>query len=135
MDFVVDSAESRTIKMKTGEERTVRVGSLSLLVAPGFHQVAEGENTSVPRALQALANDVAGRNVSALRLMISGLVIIAMLTAIGVIGYSSVRSSIISIGRNPLSEQAVHKSLFQVGVTSFGVLAFSIILVYLILTT
>jgi hypothetical protein len=49
--------------------------------------------------------------------------------------YSAVKSSIISIGRNPLSEKAVQKSIFQIGFTVLGILLLTLITIYLILTT
>ena len=70
-----------------------------------------------------------------MRVVVAGLLILFIFVTVVVLLYSSVRSSIISIGRNPLSESAVRKSLLQVGLTIFGVMAFTVIVVYLILTT
>jgi hypothetical protein len=61
--------------------------------------------------------------------------VLMLFVIVGILLYSAVRSSIISIGRNPLSEQAVHKSLFEVGLAIVGVLIFTVIVIYLILTT
>lgn len=89
----------------------------------------------MPPVLQDFANNLAGRSVSPVRVMVAGFLIAFVFVTVVVLLYSSIRSSIISIGRNPLSESAVHKSLLQVGITVFGVMAFSVIVVYLILTT
>ena len=134
-DFDATKAKARTITAKDGKKSTVHIGTVSVLVSPGFFQLEDGQNALVPSAFQNLANNVAGRSVSAVRVLVVGLIILLMLTVVAVLVYSSVRSSIISIGRNPLSKSAVHKSLYQVGVTAFGVLAFTVIVVYLILTT
>jgi hypothetical protein len=129
----VDITE-RTIADRNGEQQTVRIGRIPVQVDT-FYFVGSGEGSSfVPPFLQDLANSVAGRNVSPLRVLIAALLLFLLFVSIIVLLYSAVRSSIISIGRNPLSQSAVHKSLLQVGLMIVGLLAFTVILVYLILT-
>lgn len=133
-DMALDEAESRTITTKSGQKRTVRVGKVMVMVDPMFYQFT-AQSSFVPSAFQNLANGIAGHAVSPLRVMVAGLVIVLLLGSVIALVYSSIHSSIISIGRNPLSKRSVHKGLFEVGVTTFGILAFAIILVYLVLTT
>ncbi len=126
--------EDRTIKSKNGDEKTVKIGALPIQVDKVFYQAEQDQNSYVPPALQEFANNLAGRPVSPVRVILSSFLIVFVFITVAVLMYSSIRSSIISIGRNPLSESAVHKSLAQVGLTVFGVLAFTVIIVYLILT-
>jgi len=65
---------------------------------------------------------------------VAALLVLFLFAAVIILLYSAVRSSIISIGRNPLSENAVRKGLLEVGLTVVGVLAFTVIVIYLILT-
>jgi hypothetical protein len=134
-DMDTAKAETRQIAGKNGQEKTVHIGAVPLLVGPAFYQAAGERNRLVPSAFQSLANGVAGHAVSPVRVMVAGLVIVLFFVAVAVLLYSTVRASFVAIGRNPLSRQAVQKSLFEVGVTTFGVLAFTVIIVYLILTT
>jgi hypothetical protein len=127
--------EARTVKDKKGKEQTVHIGTVPLQVDKVFYQATTDQNSFLPPVLQDFANSVAGHQVSAVRVLISGLLVVFLFTAVTILLYSAVRSSIISIGRNPLSEQAVHKSLLEVGLTIVGVLVFTIIVIYLILTT
>jgi hypothetical protein len=128
--------ETRTVRDKEGNSRTVRIGALPVQVDKGFYNVAQGGQSSfVPQALQDFANSIAGRSVSPIRVMIAGLLILFMFITVAALLYSSVRSSIISIGRNPLSERAIHKSLLRVGVTVCGVMVLTLLIIYLILTT
>lgn len=127
--------ETRTVKDKSGNQRTVKIGAIPILVDKVFYEAPQDMNSFVPPVLQDFANNLAGRSVSPVRVMIAGFLIAFVFTTIIVLLYSSVRSSIISIGRNPLSESAVRKSLLQVGITVFGVMSFAVIVVYLILTT
>lgn len=124
----------RTVTDKSGAKQAVKIGLIPLQVDTVFFAGASTGSTFVPSAIQDLANSIAGREVSAVRVMVAALLLILLLVSVVVLLYSSVKSSIISIGRNPLSENAVHKSLFQVGLTIVGLLAFTVILVYLILT-
>lgn len=127
--------ETRTITDKNGKKQTVKIGAISVHVDKVFYEAQQDQNSYVPPAIQDFANNVAGRPVSPVRVMVAGFLIAFIFVTVVVLLYSSIRSSIISIGRNPLSERAVHKSLLQVGITVFGVMAFTVIVVYLILTT
>lgn len=127
--------ETRTITDKNGKKQTVNIGAVSVQVDKVFYEAPQDQNSFVPPVLQDFANNLAGRPVSPIRVMVAGFLIAFVFATVVVLLYSSIRSSIISIGRNPLSESAVHKSLLQVGITVFGVMAFTVIVVYLILTT
>ena len=127
--------ETRTITDKSGKKQTVKIGAVPVQVDKVFYEAPQDQNSFVPPVLQDFANNLAGRSVSPVRVMIAGFLIAFVFATVVVLLYSSIRSSIISIGRNPLSENAVHKSLLQVGITVFGVMAFTVIVVYLILTT
>ena len=124
----------RSITDKDGKQQKVKIGLIPVQVDTVFFAGATSGSTFVPGVLQELANSIAGREVSAVRVLTASLLLLLLLVSVVVLLYSSVKSSIISIGRNPLSENAVHKSLLQVGLTIVGLLAFTVILVYLILT-
>lgn len=128
------SSKTEKIKDKSGKEVSVHIGLVTIQVGVAFYNADTGKkSTFIPAFLQSLANNVAGRNVSPIRVLIAGLILLLLFVSITVLLYSAVRSSIISIGRNPLSEQAVRKSLFQVGATVFAVLLFAVALVYVVL--
>lgn len=124
----------RTITSKDGQQQTVHIGVIPVQVDTIFFAGTQEESSFLPSALQEVANSVAGRNVSPIRVIVAALLLVLLFGSVIALLYSAVKSSIISIGRNPLSENAVHKSLFQVGLTIIGLLAFTVILVYLILT-
>lgn len=124
----------RSITNKDGEQQVVKIGTIPVQVDTVFFAGSASGSSFVPSAIQELANNIAGREVSAVRVMVASLLLVLLLVSVVVLLYSSVKSSIISIGRNPLSENAVHKSLLQVGLTIVGLLAFTVIIIYLILT-
>ncbi len=127
--------ETRTITDKKGKKQDVKIGAIPVQVDKVFYEAEQNQNSYVPPVLQDFANNLAGRPVSPIRIIVAAFLILFVFITVVVLLYSSVRSSIISIGRNPLSENAVRKSLLQVGLTVFGVMAFAVIVVYLILTT
>lgn len=128
-------SEVRKISDVNGKQLDVHIGLVPVQVSVAFYSPAANGNASfMPSFLQDIANTVAGRSVSPARVLVAALILLLLFVSITVLLYSSVRSSIISIGRNPLSEQAVHKSLVQVGVTVTAVLLCTIGLIYLVLT-
>lgn len=134
-DLAKVSTTTRSINDKRGQPQSVKVGAVPVSVNVTYYVAPEDKNSFLPPFLQSLANTVAGKEVSAVRVLISSLVLIFGFVSIAVLLYSSIRSSIISIGRNPLSEGAVRKSLFEVGATALGILLVMLIAIYLVLTT
>jgi hypothetical protein len=126
--------EARTIIDKNGKKKDVKIGAIPVQVDKVFYELPSDQNSFLPPALQGFANGVAGHQVSAIRVLIAALLVLFLFAAVTILLYSAVRSSIISIGRNPLSENAVRKSLLEVGLTVVGILAFTVIVIYLLLT-
>lgn len=126
--------ETRKIKDVSGEEVEVHIGLIPVQVGVAFFTPdTEEKSNFVPPFLQSMANTISGRDVSPVRVLVAALILLLLFVSITVLLYSSVRSSIISIGRNPLSEAAVRKSLLQVGLTVFGMLVFAVALIYVVL--
>ena len=130
---VAKEVSERTIRDRDGTERTIKIGLLPLQVNVSYYQAPDEDKTILPEFLQQFLNAIAGKDVSLMRSLLAFALLIAGFGSAAVLLYSSVRSSIISIGRNPLSAQAVHRSLFQVGATSIGILLVMLIAVYLVL--
>jgi hypothetical protein len=134
-DLSSTTTTQKTINDKRGQPQAVKIGAIPVQVNVTYYVAPEDKNAFLPPFLQSFANAVAGKEVSAIRVLISSLVLMFGFISIAVLLYSSIRSSIISIGRNPLSEGAVRKSLFEVGATSLGILLVMLIAIYLVLST
>ena len=126
---------TKAVQDKQGKTVDVVVGLIPMQVNVTYYVAPDEQQTFLPPFLQAIANSVAGKDVSPVRVIVSSVVLVFVFIAIAVLLYSSTRSSIISIGRNPLSEGAVRKSLFEVGATALGILLVMLIAIYLVLTT
>lgn len=127
------ATEKQTIKSKDGQEQKVVVGQIPLLVNVAYF-FQEPEKTIVPTALQNVANALAGREVSTLPILMSAGIFLLTLIAVVSILYSMIRNSIISVGRNPMSQSAVYRDLVQMSALVLGILAASVISIYFVLT-
>lgn len=134
-DLAEVQTKETTIQSTDQGSQTVRIGAIPLQVNATFYETAEKLNSVLPLFLHDLASSIAGKQVAPVRIILAGLILLLALVSIAVLLYSAVQSSIISIGRNPLSEAAVHKSLWQVGGIIFGILLLTVIAIYLILIT
>ena len=130
------TTNTRTVTDTSGAKmHTVKVGSLPVQINITFYVGAAGQQSYMPAFIQDFSNDVAGKEVSPLRVLIATIILMLSFVSIAILLYASVRSSIISIGRNPLSEVSVRKSLFQIGAIIIGVLILTFAAIYLILLT
>lgn len=124
---------SRQIADKTGKKNTVKIGSIPIQVNVSYFEDIDVNKSILPEFILNIARSVSGKEVSVLRVLVALLVLVVGIISIGILLYSSVRSSIISIGRNPLAASAVNKSLLQVAFLSLGVLLIMLSAAYLIL--
>jgi hypothetical protein len=123
----------RKVTTTTGESRTIKVGLLTTQVNVAYYQKPDESDSILPAFLLRFASNLVGRDVAPLRVLIALVLLSAGFGGVAVLLYSSVRSSIISIGRNPLSADAVHKGVFEIAGIAFGVLLLTLIAVYLVL--
>lgn len=129
------TTSERTITDTNGESHTVIIGSMPVQISITFFAGSSNNQSFMPEFLQDFSNVIAGKEVSPVRVLISTVILLLSFVSIAVLLYASVRSSIISIGRNPLSEVSVRKSLFQIGGIIVAILLLSCITIYLILMT
>jgi hypothetical protein len=128
----VTTAE-RGVTGQNGQTRNVSIGLIPVQINVAAYIAPDSRQSSAPGVLQNLADAIAGRPVSALRVVLATVITILLFGVIVVALYSAVRSSIISIGRNPLSEHSLRKSMVQVGLMVLGVAAIGLATVYAIL--
>lgn len=127
------NTKKQTYKDAAGKEQSVTLGEAPVLINVSYY-FKEPEKTIVPGALQNVANALAGKNVSTLPIVLACAVFFIMLIVVSSIIYSMIRSSIISIGRNPMSQSAVYRDMIQMSGLVIGILTAGTIAIYLILT-
>ena len=132
-DLTVEGSQIQTVEGVDGQAREVRIGRIPVLINVSYF-FKESERTIIPAAFQNVANALAGRQVEPLPIILAGAIFLIMLMVVVSIIYSMIRSSIISVGRNPLSQSAIYRDLIQLSALVIGILAVGLIAIYLILT-
>jgi hypothetical protein len=132
-NLATTTASQQSYTDKDGTKHSVSLGEIPVLVSVAYY-FREPDKTIVPSALQNLANALAGKTVSTLPIIISAAIFIIMLIVVVSIIYAMIRSSIISVGRNPMAQSAVYRDLIQLSSLVLAILAVGLIAIYLVLT-
>lgn len=132
-DFKMDGAVTKTITDKSGKAHDIRISQVKVVLGIGPYESVR-QTSYIPNQLQNLADTISGGPTAAWRVLSSAAIILVTLVVIGVTINVSIRSSLISIGRNPLSSPAIYRSLFQLVVMTVGLLFIALLGVYLVLT-
>ena len=120
-------------KDSDGVEKTMKLGEVPVLVNVAYY-FKEPDKTIVPAAVQNVANSLAGREVGTVPILIAGAIFLIMLIIVASLVYSMIRSSIISVGRNPLSQSAIYRDLVQLSGLVLAILGVGLVSIYLVLT-
>lgn len=132
-DLKVSDDAKQTYKDKDGVEHKVAIGTVPVQIAISYY-FREPDKTLVPTALQNVANAIAGREVSTIPIIVSVAIFIVMILVVVSIVYSMIKSSIISVGRNPMSQSAVYRGVIQISALVLAILGVGVVAIYLVLT-
>lgn len=128
-----NNSSTQSYTDKSGQKHSVRIGQVPVLVNASYFY-KQPEKTIIPVAVQNIANALAGKPVNPLPILISlGIFIITLIVVVSII-YSMIRSSIISVGRNPMSQSAIYRDIIQLSALVLGILGVATVAIYLILT-
>lgn len=116
-----------------GKEHPIALGEVPVLINVSYYY-KQPDKTIIPSAIQNVANALAGKTVNTTPILISGAIFIITLAVVVSIIYSMIRSSIISVGRNPMSQSAVYRDVIQLSALVLGILVVSLTAIYFILT-
>ncbi len=129
-----DVKSTITVKDSGGQEKQLAIGIVTVDITIGKNPMLKSNN-DLPTALKRASEAIAGKPVSPIRVYISLAVLVVVAAISGSLIYSAVRSSVISIGRNPLSKKAIIRGLFQVVIIVLMIFVSGMFGVYLILAT
>lgn len=130
-DFDVSKADTRSVTDVSGKSHTIHIGSIPIQVGLAYY-TPPGSNF-LPPFLQNFANSIAGKQVSLVRITFVAVLLLFTLISLGILISSTIRSAMLSLGRNPLAASSIRKSLYQVGAVTVAVLAGALLASYLIL--
>lgn len=123
----------QTFKAKDGKTGSAKIGSVPININVAYFY-KQPDKTIIPSTLQNLANSLAGRRVDALPIIISAAIFLVTLIVVASIVYSMIKSSITSVGRNPMSQSAIYRDMVQMSALVVGIIAVGVVSIYLILT-
>lgn len=128
------SGTSQEVKDAKGKARYLTVGQIPVQIQILTWGGSEtGLAALVPPYIQTLADTVASKHASPLRIVLAILVLLAALLLAVVILVTAVRASMIAIGRNPLSAGNIQKGFVRVIMITSGLLVTGLIAVIAIL--
>lgn len=116
----------------TKKKTNVSVGSIPVDISIGNNPLAQGPK-GLPAFLYKITKFATNKSVSATRVYISMLIVVAGVLLSVTIIYSGVKSGIISLGRNPLAKKAISGSLVRVVLAGIMVFAISLGAAYAVL--
>lgn len=134
-DFTGSNNVEGTVKLKdsTGAARSVSIGRVDLSIGIAKNPQAGKATTYVPRALASAAQAITGKEVSPAKLYIGFILLLGTTIVTGTVLYSGIRSGMIAVGRNPLTQKSIIKSLVQTVLAGLIIFIVGIIAVYLLL--
>ncbi len=118
----------------TRTNKTINFGRIPAMISIKRNpNLKEQQGNSVPKALEKVSFSIAGKPVNTARIWMATAIFLGSLVVTGVMLYSGARSSLISVGRNPLSRSIIIKGLGQVVILSLIVFISGMFAVYLLL--
>ena len=123
---------TQNVTDRDGKRHQIHAGYVQVQIGVTAYQPADGN--LLPPFLQNMANNVAGRTVSVMRVLICSVLLLLGFATVLTLVYTSTRSAITSLGRNPLAAHAIRRGLYQIGALSILVIGTTLLASYLILT-
>lgn len=132
VDFKGEGDSVGSTNISTGQ--SVKFGRIPVAISITRNPwLKESKTNSIPKVLQNVSISIAGKQVNTARIWMATAVFLASILVTGVMLYSGARSSLISVGRNPLSKSVLIKGLMQVVVLSLIIFISGMFAVYLLL--
>lgn len=123
----------QTYTDKQGQKHTILIGQISVLVDVSYY-FKQPDKSVIPPAIQNIANALAGKTVNPLPIIVSMAIFLITLIVVVTLIYTMIHGSIISVGRNPMSQAAIYRNLIQLSALVVVILAVAVIAISIILT-
>lgn len=128
-----NGAQIRDVSDSKGKQVKVAIGQAQVAIQLSDWAGTSGASNPFVDNLQSVASQVIGRQVNAASAMIAAFVLSIAILVSGIVLFSSVTSSIHSLGRNPLSHSVIRRSLTQVILLVVALMTASVLVAYLII--
>jgi hypothetical protein len=122
------------LKYDTGKDsKVVSIGLIQVAIDIRHNPDVRSTKTKLPPQLERLGEQIAEKELSPFRMYLCIAIVIVSIIIATVVLYSGIRSSILAIGRNPLSKKTIFKGLLQIIFVAFIILIIGLFTVYLLL--
>lgn len=119
---------------KDGKDKEVNIGKIPLSVkVETYNGNAQSPANAMLQALQSAVSFIAGRQVPVARALVAVGIVLSSLLICSIIVYTSIRTSFISVGRNPLAQSFIRKNLYVILVTVVSILGIAFVSAYLVI--
>jgi len=125
-------ATAEQVKDKAGKIQSIKVGYIRLTIAIGAKNAAIGSDSQA-NFLQKLVKSLTGRSISTVRILLGLTVALISIIFLATLIYASIYGSVISIGRNPLAQNAVFRTLASVMTMVFLTATIACVTIYYLL--
>ncbi len=133
-DKKTPGAVLQKIPNKDGKTVEVAIGKVPINVkVETYNGNAQGPTNAVLQAIQNAVSFIAGRQVAMARALVAVGIVMSSLLISSIIVYTSVRTSFISVGRNPLAQSFIRKNLYVVLLTVVSILGAAFVAAYLVI--
>jgi hypothetical protein len=129
-DLDISKAQTQTITDVHNKPHTVHIGYIPIQVGLAYYQAP---GSFLPPFVQNFVNTVAGKPVSLVRIIFCAILLLFSFISLSILVSSTVRSAMISLGRNPLAAPNIRKSLYQMGGVVVAIISGTLIISYFIL--
>ena len=126
-------SQMKDVNDKQGKPVKVAIGQIQVLIQLADYSGSGLGSNPFLNNIQSIASQITGNQVSTANAVIASLIIGMAVIVSGIVLFTSVSSSIRSLGRNPLSHNVIRRSLFQVILIVVALLTASVIAAYLII--
>lgn len=109
-------------------DKEYKIGITQVKISLTDPSLSQGSGNS---SLSSLGHSMTGRDVSAIRVALGLVLFIVLLVVEGALLYGAISSSIIAVGRNPLSHKAVRIELMKVIITALLVFVVGLGAIYI----
>jgi hypothetical protein len=124
---------SQDVVNTLNSKKLVHLGSVKANIAITHNPLLVSSSYNVPAFLKNFSKNVSGKVVSPWRIYIALILLLAICFIVGIMLYGAVRSSMIAIGRNPLSKHALSRGFIQIIVAAIIIFISGVFGVYLLL--
>jgi hypothetical protein len=128
-----DELGSETVKDSTGKTIKEEIGSIPVSVSLGANPIYSKNTSKLPGFVSKTANQLAGKQVSFLHVILSGVILLmTMIISISLL-YGGARSRLIAIGRNPLAKSSIGRGLLAIVTSGLVVFIIGILVSYFVI--